>query len=362
MDRIGQDVQMLDTPVLWVDLDLMDKNIRGISRYLREAGVNWRPHTKGIKIPAVAHKLLDAGAIGVTCAKLSEAEVMAAGGVKDILVANQVVGETKITRLCALRHHADVMVAVADLENASEISKYAVKTGVEVRVLVEVNTGMNRAGVEPGQPALEFASRLAALPGIQLAGLMGWEGHVVGIPDPVTKRAECERAVQSLVETAVTIRGQGIPLPIVSCGGSGSYQITAHIPGVTEIQAGGAVFGDVTYRKWGANTDCALFVLSTVTNRPAPTRAIIDAGRKTLNAEISMPEVLDKPGARLVDLSAEHGYLELDDPNLPIKTGDRVNIIVGYGDLTVCLHNQLVGARKGKVEVVWDISGRGKLT
>jgi D-serine deaminase-like pyridoxal phosphate-dependent protein len=362
MTIIGQDVQMLDTPVLWVDLDLMENNIKKLSSYMREAGVGWRPHTKGIKTPAIAHKLLDAGAIGVTCAKLSEAEVMAAGGVKDILVANQVVGDTKITRLCALRHHADVMVAVADLENASEISKHAVKAGVEVRVLVELNIGMDRAGVEPGQPALEFASQLVALPGIHLVGLMGWEGHVVGIPDPVTKREECERAVQSLVETARCIRGQGIPLPIVSCGGSGSFQITAHIPGVTEIQAGGAVFGDVTYKKWGSFTDCSLFVLSTVTNRPTPTRAIIDAGHKTINSEISMPEVLDKPGARLVALSAEHGILELDDPKLAIKSGDRVNLIVGYGDLTVFLHNQLVGVRKGKVEMVWDIYGRGKLT
>lgn len=362
MSIIGQDLKMMDTPVLWVDLDLLERNIQQLSSYLKEAGVSWRPHTKGLKIPAIAHKMLDAGAIGVTCAKLSEAEVMAAGGVKDILVANQVVGKTKITRLCALRRHADVMVSVDDLENAKEISEHAIRSDGKIRILLELNIGMQRAGVEPGQRAAELACQLANLKGIEFAGVMGWEGHVVGVEDPLAKRAACERAIHSLVETADLIRRQSIPVQIVSCGGSGSYKITAHIPGVTEVQAGGAVLGDVTYRKWGAATDYALFVLSTVTSRPALHRAILDAGRKTLNAEISMPEVQGLAGTRLVSLSAEHGNLELDDPNLPLTTGDQVNLIVGYGDWTICLHDQLVGVRQGKVEIVWDILGRGKLT
>lgn len=362
MDFIGRDIQLLDTPVLWVDLDLMENNIKRLSSYLKEAGVSWRPHTKGVKIPAIVHEMLDAGAIGITCAKLSEAEVMAAGGVKDILVANQVVGEIKIARLCALRHHTNIMVSVVDLENVEEISKQAVNAEVKIRVLIELNVGMNRAGIEPGQGVVDFAYKLVQLPGIELAGIMGWEGHVVSIEDPTAKQVECEKAIRSLVETAELCRKQGIPIDIVSCGGSGSYRISAHIPGITEIQAGGAVFGDVTYRRWGGAFDCSLFVLSTVTSRPTSFRAIIDAGHKTMDGEVSMPEVLGLPGATLVTLSAEHGYLELDDPNLPLKTGDRVNLIVGYGDWTVCLHNQLVGVRKGKVEVVWDISGRGKLT
>jgi D-serine deaminase-like pyridoxal phosphate-dependent protein len=362
MNSIGQDIKMLDTPVLWVDLDLMENNIKSLFGYLKEAKVSWRPHTKGIKIPAIAHKMLDAGAIGITCAKLSEAEVMAAGGVKDILVANQVVGDIKIARLCALRHHADIMVAVVDLQNAEEISKHAAKVNVTIRVLIELNIGMHRAGIDPGEGVVDFARQVAQLPGIELAGLMGWEGHVVSIEDPTAKKVACESAVRSLVETAELCRRQGIPINIVSCGGSGSYQISAHIPGVTEIQAGGAVFGDVTYRRWGSATDCSLFVLSTVTSRPTPSRAIIDAGRKTGNGEVSMPKVLGTSRAKLVSLSAEHGFLELDDPNLPLKTGDRVNLIVGYGDWTVCLHNQLVGVRKGKVEVVWEIYGRGMLT
>lgn len=362
MNIIGQDIEKMDTPVLWVDLDLLENNISRLSSYLKEAGVKWRPHTKGIKIPAIAHKMIDAGAIGVTCAKLSEAEVMAAGGIKDILIANQVVGETKINRLCALRRHVDVMVSVDNLENAEEISERATRSEVKIRILLELNIGMQRAGVEPGRHAVDLACRLADLPGINFVGVMGWEGHVVGIEDPLSKRIACEQAIHSLLETADLIRRQNIPVPIVSCGGSGSYQITAHLPGVTEIQAGGAVFGDVTYRKWGAATDTALFVLSTVTSRPTPDRAILDAGRKALNAEISMPQVQGFAGIQLVGLSAEHGHLELNNPNPPLKPGDRINLIVGYSDWTTCLHDQLIGVRKGNVEMVWDILGRGKLT
>lgn len=362
MSIVGQAIESLDTPVLWVDLDLMEKNIRQLSDFFKKAGVSWRPHTKGIKIPAIAHKMLDAGAIGVTCAKVSEAEVMAANGIKDILIANQVVGESRIARLCALRHHADVIVAVADRENAQEISRQATAANILIRVVIELNIGMNRAGLEPGQRAVDFACEVMNLPGIQFAGLMGWEGHVVSMQDPIAKRMECEKAVHSLVETAELCRKAGLPVQIVSCGGSGSYQISSKVPGVTEIQAGGAIFGDVTYKKWGAGTECSLFVRSTVTSRPTPERAIIDAGRKTLNADVSMPEIRDRPGVRLTALSAEHGFLKLDDPDLSLKTGDPVNLIVGYGDFTIFLHDQLVGVRHGRVETVWDILGRGKLT
>ncbi len=147
MSIVGQEKWQLDTPALWVDLDLMEHNIQVLAQFFREAGVAWRPHTKGIKVPAIAHVALDAGAIGVTCAKLSEAEVLAAAGVKDILIANQVVGASKVARLASLRRHADVMVAVDSLENVQEISQTAVRAGVVIRVLIEVNTGMNRCGM-----------------------------------------------------------------------------------------------------------------------------------------------------------------------------------------------------------------------
>ncbi len=361
MSLIGQELNYLDTPALWVDLTVMEKNILYFSNYFKTANLAWRPHVKGIKIPAIAQMMINAGAIGVTCAKLSEAEVMVDGGVKDILIANEVVGESKVTRLAYLNRRADVMVAIDDLENAKQISRIAQNSGVKIRILIELNTGMNRCGLQPGPQVVEFSSKIAELPGIVLKGFMSWEGHVVKIEDPDQKKLETEKAVESLVETAQLCLQAGLPVSIVSCGGTGSYMITAHIPGVTEIQAGGGIFGDVTYQNWGAKIQPSLFILATISSHSCPERAVVDAGRKAMNVEYSMPRVKDFPGAELVRCSAEHGILKLDPPIANPKVGDKINLIVGYEDLTVFLHDQLVGVRAGKIEAIWDIQARGKL-
>jgi D-serine deaminase-like pyridoxal phosphate-dependent protein len=359
---IGENIFEIDTPALWVDLDIMEANIAYLVKRLKQTGVNWRPHTKGIKIPAIAHKLVEAGAIGVTCAKLGEAEIMAAAGVKDILIANEIVGQKKIQRLVGLSAHADVMVAVDDLDNVREISSAASEAGRRIRILVELNIGMERAGLDPGHTVVDFVKETIALPGIDFAGLMGWEGHVVGITDPVEKKREGEKAIYLLVEMAEMLRREGVQVQIVSCGGSGSYPISASIPGVTEIQAGGAIFGDITYQKWGAGTEPSLFVMTSVTSHAVPQRAIVDAGRKSMNCDISMPYPNNIAGIELTGLSAEHGILKISDPNLELKVGDKVNFVVGYGDWTVFLYDRLLGVRDGKIEIVWDILGRGKLT
>ena len=352
----------METPALWVDLDLMEKNIHSLADYFRKAGVSWRPHTKGIKVPAIAHMLLDAGAIGVTCAKLGEAEVMAAAGIKSILIANQIVGETKTRRLAHLRRRADVMVAVDSLVNIRQISAAASDAGVTVGVLIEVNAGMDRSGLEPGEPVVEFAREVIALPGIRLAGLISWEGHVVSIQDPQEKRQRCEESVRSTLQSAELCRAAGFSVPIVSCGGSGTYKITSHIPGVTEIQAGGAVFTDLTYLSYGVNLPCSLFLLTTVVSRPADDRAIVDAGRKTMNYAGTLSQPRQTAGARLVRLNAEHGILDLIGANVSPEVGDKIDLIVGYGDTTMHLHDHLYGVRHNRVEVVWDVQGRGKLT
>ena len=358
---IGTSKWDLDTPALWVDLDVMEGNMRHLADYFRQAGVGWRPHTKGIKVPAVAHKLLQAGAIGVTCAKLGEAEVMAAAGIRDILVANQVVGPIKVARLVNLRRSADVIVAVDSLANVQEISSMAADAGVTVRLLIEINTGMNRAGLEPGQPVLDFARKIGHLPGIDLAGAMAWEGHAAAIPDLQEKKTAVHQAVESQVRSVELCRQAGFKMPIVSCGGSGTYPITALVPGVTEIQAGGAVLTDVAYLSWGVMTRPALFVMATVTSRPAPTRAIVDAGRKAMNSDAAMPAPVNLAGVKVTSTHAEHGLLALDSADIPLNVGDKIEFVVGYGDNTVHLHDFLYGVRKGKVEAVWPILGRGKL-
>lgn len=359
---IGQPKTALDTPSLLVDLDVMEANTARMAKTFRDNGVNWRPHTKGMKIPALAHRLIRAGAIGVTCAKLGEAEVMAAGGIGDILVANQIVGPVKIQRLVNLQRHADVMVAVDNWDNIREIDAAAIATGVRVRVLIELNTGMNRAGVLPGQPTVDLAKKVAPLKGVKLAGLMTWEAHTLRISDPAEKKKAIEAAIATFLDTVKACRDAGVEIGIVSCGGTGTYWITATQKGITEIQAGGGIFGDVLYRKsFGVEHPYAMTVLATVTSRPEPTRIICDAGKKTMTGDAAMPEPIGLGALAGMALSAEHTIVNLAEPSDTPRVGDKLEFVVGYTDTTLNLHDELVGIRKGRVEVVWPILGRGKL-
>jgi D-serine deaminase-like pyridoxal phosphate-dependent protein len=352
----------LDTPALLVDLDVMERNIQRMAATFREAGVQWRPHTKGQKIPAIAALEIAAGAIGVTCAKLAEAEVMAQAGIRDILIANQVVGRLKVTRLVELARHADVIVSVDSEKNVLELDAAAVEKGVRLRVVVEVNVGMDRAGVEPGEPVVALARRIRQCAGLRFAGIMGWEGHAAAIPHGEAKRRAIEAAVGSLVESARLCRAAGVPVEIVSCGGTGTYTIAARIPGVTEIQAGGGIFSDVYYRTaMGVDHEYALTVLATVVSRPTSTRIICDAGRKTMSGDSATPEPLGVGRVRSVSLSAEHGGVELEEASASPEVGDKIEFVVGYSDTTVFLHDEMYGVRGGKVETVWPVLGRGKL-
>ena len=361
MHEIGHHKSDLDTPVLWVDLDRMEHNITSLGIHFRKAGVQWRPHVKGIKIPAIAHKALAAGAIGVTCAKLGEAEVMAAAGIHDILIANQVVGSHKITRLVNLRRQADVKIAVDSEATLTELGQAAVAKGVEIGVLVELNTGMERAGVLPGDPAVALSRRVHETPGLRYHGLMAWEGHACVEKEEGWKEGEIKRSVGLLTESAEQCRQAGLPVDIVSGGGSGTYKVTPFQPGVTEIQAGGAIFNDATYSQWGVETQPSLFIRVTVTSRPKPTRMIIDAGWKTLPAWFGMPTPVGLSGIEKVAMSAEHGNVTFETANTDVKVGDKLDFMLGYVDATLFLHDDLYGLRNDIVEVIWPILGRGKL-
>jgi len=361
MSEVGLKKTDLDTPVLWVDLDLLEQNIAYLAEYFRAAGVNWRPHVKGIKIPAIAHQAMAAGAIGVTCAKVGEAEVMAAAGIQDILIANQIVGRQKITRLVNLRRHADVKVAVDDATNVAELGQAAAAKGVELGVVVEVDNGMKRAGVAPGQTTLALSRLVHETPGLRYRGLMAWEGQTRAVQDLEERRGKIQEAVGLLIESAELCRADGLPVSIVSAGGTGTYYVTAFQAGVTEIQAGGAMFGDVASQNWGVETQPALHVRTLVTSRPAPDRIILDAGFKTLPNWHNNPRPVNLKDVESFKTSAEHGTLTLAAPNTTLKVGDAVDFLVGYGDETVCLHDAVYGIRDGVVETVWRVEGRGKL-
>ena len=359
---VGHSKWDLDTPALCVDLDIMQRNLDKMAGIILGACKNWRPHTKGQKIPALAHKEIAAGAMGVTCAKLGEAEVMAGAGIRDILIANQIVGRDKVTRLANIQPHADVMVAVDSRENAREISQAAEAKGVRVRVLVEVNVGLNRAGVEPGEAVVQLSDYAAGLPGLKYSGVMGWEAHATTILDPEKKREVITRDIGRLVASAEKCREAGLPASIVSCGGTGTYWVTCTISGVTEIQAGGGIFHDIHYADhYGVDHEFAMTMMTTVVSRPTSTRLVVDAGHKTMNGNMGSPRPLGLDNVIRVGLSAEHGTVELSAPNDNLKVGDKLEFIVGYSDFTTYVHEEMYAIRGGLVEQVWPILGRGKL-
>lgn len=353
----------LDTPILCIDLDVMDTNIDKMSGFIRERGKDWRPHEKCHKTPAIAQKQIQAGAIGVTCGKVSEAEVMAAGGVRDILIANMIVGKPKWERVAALCRWADPIVACDHYAQAEGLAAVCKERGVECRMIIEVNIGLNRVGIKPGRDTLELAKAIDKLDGVRLVGIMGYEGHLLQVPDPAEKKEKIDEAMRTLGHCHDQIREAGLNCDIVSAGGTGSYQLTSDCPEVTELQCGGGIFADPMYRfKCGLeDLDYSLSVLATVVSRPEKNRAILDAGRKSHHPDFQMPVVKKYPDAECVRVSAEHCELQLSGESQNLTIGDKIEIVPGYADFTTVMHDQFYGFRGDVLEVVWPILGRGKL-
>ena len=359
---IGQPKSALDTPALLVDLDVMEANIARIVATCRAHGVAWRPHTKAHKTPEIAKMQIAAGAIGVTCAKLGEAEVMAAAGIREILIANQIVGPIKVERLVGLADRADPIVCVDSIENLNELDAAFRAADKRLRVAIEVNTGMNRAGVEPGPPAAAFAREIASRSGLRFVGVVGWEAHATTIADPEEKERAVRQAIARLTSSARACTAAGHNVAIVSCGGTGTFPYCAQQPGVTEVQVGGAIFSDMHYlTHYHVDFAPALTVLTTVTSRPTPTRIVLDAGKKTMSGDAAMPAPAALPPIREMKLSAEHTKIELEEDSTAPKIGDKIELIVGYSDTTIHLHEEIVGIRAGRVESVWRVAGRGKI-
>ena len=359
---VGQPVSVLDTPALLVDLDVVEANIARIAGECRKNGVSWRPHIKGNKTIEIVRKELAAGAIGITCAKLGEAEVMADAGVRSILIANEIVGAPKVARLVALQDRAEVMVGVDSVANCAPIAAAAQCAGKVVPVVIEVNIGMNRAGVAPGAPVVALADAVAKMPGVRLAGVMAWESHAVTIADPAEKERVVHAAIALLTASAEACRQAGHRIDVVSCGGSGTFPYCATVPGVTEVEAGGAIFSDMHYRThYHLDFPPGLLLLASVTSRPTPQRIILDAGKKAMSSDAAVPVPLGLPPVQTVRLSAEHATIELEAPSATPEVGDKVRFVVGYGDTTVHLHEEVAAVRGGRVEAVWRVAARGRI-
>ena len=353
----------LDTPILCIDLDAMEENIRRMAEFIAGRGKVWRPHQKCHKTPTIALKQMAAGAIGVTCAKVTEADIMASAGVRDLLVANMIVGDRKLERVVALCESAEPILTCDHFAQVQSLADVCRHRGVVCRVLIEVDLGMNRVGVRPGHDAVELAQAIDRLEGVELIGIMGYEGHLLCVPDSDEKQRKIREAMSVLVHCRDLLLKSGLCCDIVSAGGTGSYQMTADCPGVTELQAGGGIFADPFYQDkcQVKGLDSALTVLATVVSRPVLNRAVLDSGRKTINPDIYLPVVKDYPDAGVFQMSAEHCVLELGPQSQDLKIGDKIELIVGYADFTTVLHDQFYAFRKDSLEAVWPIVGRGKL-
>jgi D-serine deaminase-like pyridoxal phosphate-dependent protein len=358
---VGGRATDLDTPALLVDLDILESNIARMAGLFKEHGVGWRPHTKAIKIPAIAYKLLAAGAHGVTVAKLSEAEIMAAAGITDILITGPVVGAPKAARLANLAKQANPIGVVDCVEHIDMLDAAGQEYGARIRTVVEVDLGMHRCGAQPGEPTVALAKEVHGRAGLKLEGLMAWEGHALRLKGD-EKRSTVEQAVTTLLDTARQCRDADLPINIISCGGTGTYPLSAAVHGITEIEAGGGIYGDLVYRNsFGIDHPMAMSVLATVISRPIPTRIVTDSGFKSLSTQGTYPEPKGIANVAGVRMSAEHGSMDLDAPNTDLRVGDKVEWHVGYTDATVVLHETMYGVRGGIVEVEWPIVGRGKL-
>ena len=360
---------VLDTPCLVVDAAILERNLDEMAAFARTAGVGLRPHIKTHKTPEIARMQIAKGAIGVTCAKIGEAEVMVdQGGVTDVLLAYPTVGEPKIRRLLALMERAHVTVALDSREAAAALSAAMVAADRVLDVYVEVNTGQNRAGALAGEEAERLALDLHRLPGLHITGVMTHEGQANAAP-PEEIEGIALAAGHSLVATADRIRAHGIDIRHVSVGSTPAATYTPTVPGVTEMRPGTYVFNDTSAFRYGllGPERCALRVAATVVSRPAPDRAVIDAGAKALALDRAVGHpghgwIIGHDGAEIARLSEEHGVVLLpEDERNGFQVGDRVEVIPNHVCVVVNLADDLLIVRDGQVQETWRITARGKV-
>jgi D-serine deaminase-like pyridoxal phosphate-dependent protein len=347
----------IPTPALLVDAPAMERNIRRMAEFFTAGPCRLRPHFKAHKTPEIAHRQLAAGSCtGLTCATVSEAEV-AADFCDDVLIANQVLGPGKAARVAALAGHIDVKVAVDSSATLQDIAAAAYDADVTIGILVEVAAGF-RCGVRPGEEALALARRVAETKGLALRGVMGYEGHVVGIEDRAQRETATHQAMERVLSSVQLIRDAGLPCDIVSAGSTATFDITSRLDGITEIQAGSYVLMDTDYAKLDISFQQALSVLGTVLSRPNPALCIADCGHKSCTMDHGYPLVRNLKDARVIFLSDEHALITVH-PDSDVGPGDHIELWPSHIDPTINLHDVLYAVDGETVIDVWPVSARG---
>ena len=358
---VGHPLADLPTPAPLVDLDRLEANIATMADFFRPLPATLRPHAKTHRTPAIARLQVAAGAAGITCAKVAMAEAMADGGIDDLFIANQVVAREAIERLCRLAARATVTVVADAASNVADLAAAAKARGVALNVVVEVDAGMGRCGVQPGQPALDLARQIAAAPRLRFAGLHAYEGHVVQNPDRALRTAATEEMLARTIETRDLIERAGIDVRTVTCGGTGTYAISGVYPGVTEHQAGSYVYMDPGYHRLIPAFELAFSLLCTVISRPTADKVITDGGGQSLANDYGTPLVHDHPELAFRYLSEEHGsFHTADGGHAELALGEQLRIHPGHCCSAANLHDHVYAVRDGHVEAVWAATARGR--
>jgi D-serine deaminase-like pyridoxal phosphate-dependent protein len=358
---LGSDIELLDTPSLLVNLDVFESNVRRCMKTL--ASVRVRPHLKTAKSPTVARVLLQAGASGICVAKLSEAEVMLAAGVDDILITTEIAGAVKTRRLGTLMRSypsARLRLVVDSWDGALAVDA---AVPFPIAVLIDVNVAQDRCGVDPAQ-ARALADRIRGLANLQLVGVQGYEGNLQHVRSLDERRRLVDVAMERLRSAVRALRAAGYPVPVVTTGGTGTASLCAQHDVVTEVQPGSFVLMDTDYLATeGVPYRSALTVVSTVISCPSTGRAVVDAGLKTLSDDSGPGRVIDAPGWTYAHAGDEHGVLTPAGvcARRDLRVGDRVTLVPSHIDTTVNLHDALCTHRMGKIEGTWEIMARGKV-
>lgn len=364
--EIGAPLSEIETPALLIDLDALDRNIDKMAAFARAAGIRVRPHAKTHKCPEIARRQIAAGAVGQCVQKVGEAEALVRGGIRDVLVSNQVVGERKLRRLAALAADAAIALCFDAPAQVDEAGRVARDFGVELGALVEIDVGMERCGVAPGVAAQALARRIADTRGLRFRGLQAYHGRAQHLQTYPERAQAVAAAVDAVRETLDALAADGLACEIVGGAGTGTFRIEAASGVYNELQVGSYVFMDTEYARLDgaqggrySEFEHSLFVLATVMSAPAADRVVVDAGLKSYSAEKGLPWVHGCADTEVVGVSDEHGKLRLGPDAPRLRLGDRVWLIPGHCDPTVNLHDWYVGVRRERVAALWPIAARG---
>ncbi|MBV9605646.1 MAG: alanine racemase [Solirubrobacterales bacterium] len=357
-DQIGRGRHEVTTPALLLDLDVARRNIAAMAARFEGLPAGLRPHIKVHKCVELSRMTVEAGAIGVACATAWEAEVMARGGIADVLVANQVVQPDKVAVVAELAREHRITVAVDDVRNVEQLSRAAEEAGSSLELLIEIDVGMGRCGVRTVSDLVPIADRIAALPHVSLRGIQAYEGHCMLEPDPEKRVRDASAANALAIEGADLLIAHGHPVADISAGGTGTYFIAGANPRITEVQAGSyslldRFHGDLV----PGGFEVAMTVLGTVISRQGDT-VVLDCGRKAVGIDFVTPPLVGYPEAEIRYYAEEHCLADFPGPP-PLDLGDRAEVVAGYGPTTVNLHDVFHVIEGGVTTDVWPVNPRG---